>query len=187
MDLFAGALDVAPRLLGATLTHAGVTLRITEVEAYGGPPDTSLPDPASHTYRGLTARNATMFGPPGRLYVYFTYGMHFCANVVTGAEGEPFAVLLRAGQVVDGVDLAVDRRGTSKDLARGPARLAQALGFDRSHDGLDLEGLLLLGEGESRVSSGPRVGIREASDRPWRFWITDDPSVSVYRPARPSP
>ncbi len=120
-------LEVAPRLLGATLTHGGVTVRLTEVEAYDGGND-----PGSHAYRGETRRNAVMFGPAGRLYVYFTYGMHHCCNVVCGPEGTANAVLLRAGEVVDGLDEARARRGRSsdRDLARGPGRLCQALGID---------------------------------------------------------
>lgn len=172
--------EVAPRLLGAVLTHEGVSVRLTEVEAYAGPRD-----PASHAFAGRTARNATMFGPPGHLYVYFTYGMHFCANVVTGVEGEASGVLLRSGEVVAGRELAVVRRGRPTDLARGPARLAQALGLDRSHDGLLLEGLLTLAEPAPSWSTGPRVGVSKAVERPWRFWITDDPEVSTYRRAVP--
>lgn len=185
---------VAPRLLGATLTHAGVQVRITEVEAYAG-----AEDPASHAHRGPTARNAGMFGPSGRLYVYFTYGMHHCANVVTGPEGHPAAVLLRAGEVVDGLEIARRRRGsavTDRDLARGPARLCQALALDLSHNGSDLvEGASprlelpghpdLLDPDAPRIESGPRVGVTLAADRPWRFWLADDKFVSAYRPAKP--
>jgi DNA-3-methyladenine glycosylase len=137
----------APKLLGASLRHVteegGVAVRLTEVEAYDG-----ANDPGSHAFNGRTARNAVMFGPPGRLYVYFTYGMHFCANVVLGAEGDPSAVLLRAGEVVEGVELARRRRprSTDRDLARGPARLCQALGIDLRHNGatLDQEPLTLV-------------------------------------------
>jgi DNA-3-methyladenine glycosylase len=130
-----------------------------------------------------------MFGPPGRLYVYFTYGMHHCCNVVVGAEGDPAAVLLRAGEVVEGHDLARTRRGrsTERDLARGPARLCQALGIDLAQDGADLARgplrLELTQESPPSYASGPRVGLRLAADRPWRFWLEGEPSVSVYRPA----
>jgi DNA-3-methyladenine glycosylase len=173
-------LDVAPRLLNATLRHDGVAVRLTEVEAYDGPSD-----PGSHAYRGRTGRNDVMFGPPGRLYVYFTYGMHHCANVVVGPVGTPSAVLLRAGEVTEGRELAEARRGTTQDLARGPARLCRALGIDLAHNRLDLStGLLTLGEPATDVSTGPRVGLRLAHDRPWRFWITGDRSVSTYRPAK---
>ncbi|WP_232524755.1 DNA-3-methyladenine glycosylase [Nocardioides mangrovicus] len=177
-------LDVAPRLLGARLTHAGVTVRLTEVEAYAGPDD-----PGSHAYRGRTPRNEVMFGPAGRLYVYFTYGMHFCANVVTGSDGDPSAVLLRAGEIVDGLDLARSRRtrGPDRDLARGPARLCQALAIGREQNGLDLAELLVLGEPAGEVDTGPRVGLRHAADRPWRFWITGEPTVSRYVAAKPRP
>lgn len=167
--------DVAPTLLGARLTHAGVTVRLTEVEAYGG-----ADDPGSHAHRSRTRRNATMFGPPGRLYVYFSYGMHHCANVVCGTE--PGAVLLRAGEVVAGHALARERRPgvRDRDLARGPACLCRALALDLGHDGLDLAGLLEPGEPPAEVSTGPRVGLRLAADRPWRFWATGDPTVSRY-------
>lgn len=173
-------LEVAPRLLGAVITHGGVSVRLTEVEAYAGPLD-----PGSHAHRGRTSRNAVMFGPPGRLYVYFVYGMHFCANLVTGPEGDPGAVLLRAGEVVAGHDVARERRPASsdRDLARGPARLCRVLGIDLSHNGTRPD--LVAGEAVSDVSTGPRVGLRLAADRPWRFWITDDPTVSTYRPAAP--
>ena len=180
-------LDVAPRLLGAVLRHetdAGpVAVRVTEVEAYDG-----QGDPGSHAANGRTRRNATMFGPPGRLYVYFTYGMHHCCNVVVGPEGAASAVLLRAGEVVEGLDLARERRGSrDRDLARGPARLCQALGIDLTHDGTDLtHGALVLRPADgpaTGVRTGPRVGLRHAADRPWRFWMAGDPSVSTYRPA----
>ena len=188
-------LQVAPRLLGGLLTHRGaegaVTVRLTEVEAYDG-----ARDPGSHAFRGRTARNAVMFGPPGVLYVYFTYGMHWCANVVCGPPGTAAAVLLRAGEVVDGLPLARSRRASAardRDLARGPARLASALGLDGSHDGQPVSGgaLRLTVRGRSlptrTLAAGPRVGVAgEGGDGeryPWRFWVAGDPSVSVYRPA----
>lgn len=179
-------LGAAPRLLGALLRHEGVAVRITEVEAYDGPND-----PGSHAFRGPTRRNQVMFGPPGHLYTYFTYGMHHCANVVCGSPGKASAVLLRAGEVVDGIELARTRRGTSphRDLARGPARLCYALALDLSHNGLDLtSGALELGPpvDPDRISTGPRVGLRQAADRPWRFWLTGDPTVSRYIPAKPA-
>ncbi|NYE38192.1 DNA-3-methyladenine glycosylase [Nocardioides cavernae] len=171
-------LEVAPRLLGAVLTHGGVSVRLTEVEAYAGPAD-----PGSHAYRGRTPRNAVMFGPPGHLYVYFVYGMHHCANLVTGPDGDPGAVLLRAGEVVDGLDVARARRPGVRDreLARGPARLCRTLGIDLADNGVRPQ--LARGTPAGDISTGPRVGLRHAADRPWRFWITGDPTVSTYRPA----
>jgi DNA-3-methyladenine glycosylase len=182
-------LDVAPRLLGATLRHGDVSCRLTEVEAYDGPDD-----PGSHAYRGQTDRNAVMFGPPGHLYVYFTYGMHFCCNVVCGPPGRPSAVLLRAGVVGSGLDVARGRRPTARtdrDLARGPANLCQALAIDAAANGHDLSLApltLTLADAPvaaGRVSTGPRVGLRLAADRPWRFWLADEATVSAYRPAAP--
>ena len=135
------AAEVAPLLLGGTVTSMvegqRVTIRLTEVEAYGGAGE----DPGSHAFRRLTPRNATMFGPPGRAYVYFTYGMHWCLNIVTRPEGTAGAVLLRAGEVVEGAEVARQRRGprvTDRDLARGPARLTIALGVTGDLDGVDL-------------------------------------------------
>lgn len=192
-ELLAGpVLEVAPKLLGASLTHATpdgtVTVRLTEVEAYAGEDD-----PGSHGFRGPTRRNEVMFGPAGRLYVYFTYGMHYCCNVVCGETGRASAVLLRAGEVRAGHDLARARRHGARDreLARGPARLCNALGIDAEANGHDLSRppltLDLPAEpaAAEAVSTGPRVGLRGAPDRPWRFWLTDDPSVSAYRPAAP--
>jgi DNA-3-methyladenine glycosylase len=183
--LTAPVLDVAPLLLGAVLRHGDVACRLTEVEAYDGPRD-----PGSHAYRGRTPRNAVMFGPPGHLYVYFTYGMHWCANVVCGPVDTPSAVLLRAGEVVDGCEVARQRRTTARrdrDLARGPAVLCRALGIDGTVDGHDLTAspltLTLAEQPATAVSTGPRVGLRAAADRPWRFWLTDEPTVSSYRPA----
>jgi DNA-3-methyladenine glycosylase len=189
--LTAPVLEVAPRLLGAVLRHesaeGAVAVRLTEVEAYAGEHD-----PGSHAYRGRTRRNEVMFGPAGRLYVYFTYGMHHCCNVVVGETGHASAVLLRAGEVVDGVDLARARRGSApdRDLARGPARLCRALDIDLDDNGTDLAaGALTLclpdaAVGRARVRTGPRVGLRHAAERPWRFWLAGEPTVSVYRPAK---
>lgn len=178
-------LEAAPLLLGAVLRHGEVAIRVTEVEAYDG-----ANDPGSHAFRGQTARNTTMFGPAGRLYCYFTYGMHTCCNVVCGEEGTASAVLIRAGEVVDGIELARERRlgAVDRDLARGPARLCRALAISLDHDGTDLaHGPITLTPGTppAEVSTGPRVGLRHAAERPWRFWATGEPSVSVYRPAAP--
>jgi DNA-3-methyladenine glycosylase len=162
-----------------------VALRLTEVEAYSG----SGMDPAAHSHRGPTPRAAIMFGPPGRLYVYFSYGVHWCANVVVGEEGDGEAVLLRAGELVVGEDIARSRRPaarTARDLARGPARLTQALAIGRDDldtDLLDAASPVRLHRAPSPadVSAGPRVGISLATDLPWRFWETGAPSVSVFR------
>jgi DNA-3-methyladenine glycosylase len=232
------ATEVAPELLGCVLEHetaAGlVAVELTEVEAYAG-----QADPASHAYRGMTRRNAVMFGPPGHAYVYFTYGMHFCVNVVCSGAGSVSAVLLRAGAVIEGEDLARARRSNRRtgrarphetspqqtsppapplqaplawrDLARGPARLCQALDIDRSLDGADVcvassplrlrpaqlaantggcttvrSGAGLAQEDDpvetSRtIARGPRVGVSMATEVPWRFWFAGDPTVSEYR------
>jgi DNA-3-methyladenine glycosylase len=162
-----------------------VGLRLTEVEAYSG----SGIDPAAHSHRGPTPRAAIMFGPPGRLYVYFSYGVHWCANVVVGPEGDGEAVLLRAGEVVLGEGLARSRRRAARsprDLAGGPARLTQALAIGREDLGTDLLDAsspvrLHRGPAPVAISAGPRVGISVATDLPWRFWETGAPSVSVFR------
>ncbi|RBY74588.1 DNA-3-methyladenine glycosylase [Blastococcus sp. TF02-09] len=181
--------EVAPTLLGCWLVserpEGTVALRLTEVEAYSG----SGIDPAAHSHRGPTPRAAIMFGPPGRLYVYFSYGVHWCANVVIGAEGDGEAVLLRAGEVVVGEALARSRRPAARsprDLAGGPARLTQALAIGRDDLGTDLLDAassvrLHRGPAPASVSAGPRVGISVATDLPWRFWETGAPSVSVFR------
>lgn len=179
------ALEVAPRLLGAHLRVDDVVLRITEVEAY-----LAETDPGSHAYRGAGKRNAVMFGPPGRLYTYFTYGMHTCANVVCSPEGTASAVLLRAGEVVEGVETARARRATSRsdvDLARGPARLCVALGIRLDDNGADLTTdrfALTLPDRPVDSLTGPRTGVSGSGgsvDYPWRFWIPGEPSVSPYR------
>ncbi len=177
-------LEVAPLLLGAVLRHGDVACRLTEVEAYDG-----SNDPGSHAYRGRTPRNAVMFGPAGHLYVYFTYGMHWCANVVCGPEDTASAVLVRAGEIVDGLEVARARRPsarTDRDLARGPARLCQALGIGREQNGHDLAVApvtLTPSSAPKDVRTGPRVGLRAAAERPWRFYLPDEPTVSLYRPA----
>jgi DNA-3-methyladenine glycosylase len=185
---------VARALLGRLLVHDGaggrVAGRIVEVEAYG-----DGRDPASHARHGRTARNAAMFGPPGHAYVYFTYGMHHCLNVVAGGEGRAAAVLVRALAPVLGLGLMRARRGGAPDhrLARGPGCVAKALGLDRSHDGLDLtRGPLWVSDAPREgvgvaVVAGPRVGIRAGLDRRWRFAFAGHPAVSAPRPARPRP
>ncbi|MET7455601.1 DNA-3-methyladenine glycosylase [Streptomyces sp. NPDC005574] len=185
-------LEVAPDLLGRLLVRSTpdgpLTLRLTEVEAYDGPND-----PGSHAYRGPTARNGVMFGPPGHVYVYFTYGMWFCMNLVCGPEGTSSAVLLRAGEIVEGVESARKRRLSArhdKELAKGPARLATALGVDRALNGTDacapgetplrvLTGTPVPGD---QVRNGPRTGVAgDGGVHPWRFWVANDPTVSPYR------
>lgn len=181
------SVEVAPALLGAVLRHttdAGtVAVRLTEVEAYVG----QGIDPGSHAFRGKTRRNASMFGEPGHLYCYFTYGMHVCANVVCSPDGEASGVLLRAGEVVEGVELARHRRTTSKshrDLAQGPARLVVALGISLGDDGSDLFAPPFGLEPGSAVvehAAGPRTGLTGGAELPWRFWIPGEPSVSPYK------
>ena len=183
------ALDVAPWLLGAVITSRvggeEVSVRLTEVEAYEG-----SEDPASHAFRGSTPRTAVMFGPAGHLYSYFTYGMHWCANIVCEADGRASAVLLRAGEVVDGLAVARVRRPAARkdvELARGPARLATCLALGKAENGIDLcadDSLVRLVSLPRRrvvAQSGPRVGITRATEQPWRFWVPDDPTVSTFR------
>ena len=193
--------EVAADLLGATVTTrlpgGDVTVRLTEVEVYRG-----AADPASHAFRGRTARNAAMFEEPGRLYVYRHLGLHHCVNVVTGPDGHASAVLLRAGAVVDGVEVARARRAAAGvtrgdvDLARGPARLAVALGLDLAALRADLtdpagDVVVHLADGHVPLphATGPRVGVSgdgaDADRYPWRLWLPGEPTVSVYRPAGP--
>jgi DNA-3-methyladenine glycosylase len=188
-DLLGPVDAVARALLGCWVVtdrpDGQVALRLTEVEAYSGQGE----DPASHAHRGPTPRAEIMFGPPGRLYVYFSYGVHWCANVVVGPAGRGSAVLLRAGEVLVGESLARSRRPAARqarDLARGPARLTQALAIgpdDRGAYLLDPSSSVRLHTGAppAEVSTGPRVGISVATDLPWRFWETGAPSVSVFR------
>ena len=190
--------DVARDLLGALLTRrtpeGEVTLRLTEVEAYDGEND-----PGSHAFRGRTDRNRTMFGEAGHLYVYRHMGLHHCVNVVCGPVGKASAVLLRAGEVVAGAELATSRRRASgvcdsaRQIARGPARLTVALALDRSDDGADVtdpagEVVLHLPVDPlpRTIATGPRVGVSGEGGRadrfPWRYWLVDEPTVSAYRP-----
>ncbi|WP_280720257.1 DNA-3-methyladenine glycosylase [Kitasatospora sp. MAP5-34] len=183
--------DLLGRVLVCALPEGTVSLRLTEVEAYNG-----RDDPGSHAYRGRTPRNEVMFGPPGHVYVYFTYGMHFCMNLVTGQDGHSSAVLLRAGEVLDGVELARKRRPAARkdrELAQGPARLTMAVGVDRAFNGADACGdgihfrvLTGIPPDPALVRTGPRTGVSGAgATTPWRFWIDGDPSVSPYRPHVP--
>lgn len=199
------ALEVAPQLPGCVLertdAHGTVAIRITEVEAYAGERD-----PGSHSYRGKTARNATMFGDPGHVYVYFTYGLHHAVNLVAGLAGQPYGCLVRAGRVVVGEPLARSRRehgpGVNArrvaplrdlDLARGPGNVARAFGVTRADDGDDLFGgawRFLIPDAPTGLApaTGPRVGVSgpagDGAHFPWRFWTADDPTVSAYRPGR---
>ncbi len=197
----AGRLAVEPLaaarlLLGASLTCRGVAATIVEVEAYGGVPAGPWPDPAAHSYRGPTPRNTVMFGPPGRLYTYRSYGMHVCANVVCGPDGTAAAVLLRAAVVDAGESLARSRRGETipgAALARGPGNLCAALGITMDDNGIDLLDPaspvhLELG-GPLPAHTGPRVGVSQAADRPWRLWAPGRPEVSAFRrsPRAPAP
>ncbi|GAA2699675.1 putative 3-methyladenine DNA glycosylase [Actinoplanes palleronii] len=187
MELPAEAVDAAAReLLGWRLTANGVTVRLTEVEAYSG----LGADPASHAHRGVTNRNAVMFGPAGRLYVYQIYGMYFCANIVCGEEGRAAAVLIRAGEVVSGLETARARRPAARrdaDLAAGPGKLMQVLDLNRAANDtslIDGEGPAVLAPPAAAVGAieaGPRVGVTSAHDVPWRFWLPGDPTVSAYR------
>lgn len=192
-ELAVDVLAAATRLLGCVLevdtSDGSVAVALVEVEAYRG-----ADDPAAHSFRGRTPRNAVMFGPPGHLYVYFVYGMHFCVNISCLGEGEPGAVLLRAGRVESDLDVARRRRPTARrdvDLARGPARLAALLGLGREHNGVDVTAMVSpvrLRAGEpvdpGRVRTGPRVGVAAAADLPWRYWVADASEVSAYRPGR---
>lgn len=197
--------DAARRLLGGTITSGDVSLRIVEVEAYGGPMDGPWPDPAAHSFRGPTARNSVMFGPAGHLYVYLSYGMHLCMNVTCGPDGTAAAVLLRAAEVRTGHDLVADRRPgrlprsarVEAGWARGPGNLGRALGVTLADNGTDLfdsSAPITLKPTDTRlpddaVSSGPRVGVSVAADRPWRLWLTGSTAVSSYRrsPRAPAP
>lgn len=167
-------------LVGRLLHGHGAVVRITEVEAYGG-----INDPASHAYK-RTPRSQIMYGPPWRLYVYRIHG-HHAANIVTGPTEQAAAVLIRAGEIVEGIEVARERRGPVDHdaLARGPGNLTKALGITSADLGTDvLDGVAVcLGERVDRpqISQGPRVGVRLRADVPWRFWATDDPTVSAYR------
>lgn len=186
----ADALVVAPYLLNKLLVRSdGRAARLVEVEAYRG-----ASDPASHAFRGRTPRNATMFGPPGRLYVYFTYGMHWCANVVCAGSGEAQAVLLRGAEALDGVEAMRaarwhgQRQQRDSDLCRGPARLCKAFGIGPGYDGTDLTArptpLWLADDGvppPQRPGVSARVGVVAAAELAWRFFVVGHPAVSVAR------
>ncbi|WP_127361654.1 DNA-3-methyladenine glycosylase [Actinacidiphila soli] len=182
--------EVAPELLGHVLLRrtgeGDIALRMTEVEAYAG-----SDDPASHGWKGRTLRNAVMFEKPGHLYVYWVYGMHWAINLVCAIEGEAAGVLIRAGEIVQGEDLARRHRPTAKshsELAKGPGRLGRALHVDRSLNGADVCAPISLVQmregavsGGKSITCGPRTGVSRGSETPWRFWIEGDPTVSPYR------
>ncbi|SDL60968.1 DNA-3-methyladenine glycosylase [Corynebacterium mycetoides] len=174
IDFSRSADVVAPQLLGCYIQHKGVTVRLTEVEAYLG-----AGDEASHTFRGMTRRNAAMFGPPGRLYVYLSYGIHLNGNIVCAPEGTGQGCLMRAGEVVDGVELALARRQRAENLARGPGNLGKALGLALEDNGTPVT--LLPRTAEPEWVAGPRIGISKNADAPLRFWIPGDPTVSGPR------
>lgn len=190
-------LSAAHRVLGATLTGRGVRATIVEVEAYGGVPDGPWPDAAAHSYRGPTGRNRVMFGPPGHLYTYRSYGIHVCANVASGPDGTASAVLLRAAAIEEGIEVARARRGAhhaDAGLARGPGNLCSALGITLADNGLDLFDpaapvTLTLNDPVPAAAavSGPRVGVSGAADRPWRLWLPDHPAVSAYKRSARAP
>ena len=178
------AVAVAPQLLNKILASSdGRAGRIVEVEAYAG-----AIDPAAHTYRGKTRRNATMFGPPGHMYVYFTYGMHWCCNCVCGPEGDGSGVLIRALEPLHGLDrmrAARPRTTRDRDLCRGPARLAQAMGIDGAQDGIDLigggDGFAILDDGVAppdHAKGGPRIGLSVGKELPWRWIVPGNRYVS---------
>jgi DNA-3-methyladenine glycosylase len=182
--------EVAPELLNKVLVRGSLAARIVEVEAYRGEED-----PASHAYRGPTRRNATMFGPPGHLYVYFTYGMHWCANAVCRPEGTGHAVLLRAAAPLEGLEAMRSVRPAAvrdRDLCRGPARLCQAFSVTGIDDGTDLVAgdIRICDDGTAppvKPGQGVRIGIRQAAERPWRWWVEGDPNVSGRaRPLAPT-
>jgi DNA-3-methyladenine glycosylase len=183
-DLLAGdAVSVAPTLLNKVLWKGGRSGRIVEVEAYSG-----ADDPASHAYRGPTRRNQVMFGGPGHLYVYFTYGMHWCANVVCGPVGEAQAVLIRALAPLTGIEaMQADRPAAKRviDLCNGPAKLCQALQITSLDNGLDLvteDGAMVVGDDgvppPQHPGNGVRVGISVATERTMRWWVPNEPCVS---------
>ena len=201
-DLVGLPLDVAPRLLGGVLRTvvdgAEVAVRLTEVEAYHGLGTGDLADPGSHARMGRTARNATMWGEPGHLYVYLSHGIHSCVNVVCGRVGVAGGILLRGGEVVEGTDAARRRRPAARadrDLARGPGRLGDAVGLRHPvHDGIDaitgepragaVARLELRAEPLAEIATGPRVGVAGVAGTaayPWRFWVPGDPTVSAFR------
>ena len=166
-EVAAAARGLLGRRLSSLVDGELVSARITEVEAYGG-----ADDPASHAYRGETVRNRSMFGAPGTLYVYRSYGIHWCMNVVVGPIGEPSAVLLRAGLVIDGLETAIRRRGRTDHLIDGPGKLTQALGVDADHDGTSIFDGPIRIAGDARLTTvvtTPRMGITKAAERPWRF------------------
>ena len=194
--MFDDPVSAARRLLGSVIIAHGVSARVIEVEAYGGPPDGPWPDAASHSYRGPTARNAVMFGPAGRLYTYRSHGIHVCANVSCGPDGTAAAVLLRAAVIESGAAMAQTRRGpgvAERSLARGPGNLCSALGITMDDNGVDVfdprSPVTVQLRKPAPHDAGPRVGVSLAADRHWRFRLPGYPEVSAYRrsPRAPRP
>lgn len=181
LDLTLSATELGPLLVGALVVDHGVTIQLTEVEAYAG-----ADDPAAHAYPGPRPRTRDLFGPPGTLYCYLSHGLHVCGNVVCGTPGEGAAVLLRAGRVVEGLEVARERRPGVADvaLARGPGNLGRTLGWTLADSGriFDADGPgLVAGPPPAQVCAGPRVGVSVAYSREWRYWARADPTVSAYR------
>lgn len=189
--------EAALIVLGGTLTHGSVSLRVVEVEAYGGPPGSAFPDSAAHTWPGPTARNQVMFGDAGYLYVYLSHGIHQCVNITCRPSGEGGGVLLRAARVEHGHDVVATRRPgiPPVQVARGPGNLGRSLGVDLSYRGtdvLDSSSSVTFQPGPvspDLIAAGPRVGVSREPDRPWRFWIAGAREVSAYRrsPRAPAP
>lgn len=181
--------EAARLLLGGILTHDTVSVRVMEVEAYGGPANSAFPDAAAHTWPGRTARNEVMFGDAGHLYVYLSHGIHQCVNITCRPIGQGGGVLLRAARVIKGHDVvAVRRPGVAPELvARGPGNLGRTLGIDLTFRGTDVltssSSVFFVPDPvpHDQIRTGPRVGVSREADRPWRFWLSGAREVSAYR------
>lgn len=181
--------EAARAVLGGVLTHGPVSVRVVEVEAYGGPADSAHPDAAAHTWPGPTARNQVMFGDAGHLYVYLSHGIHQCVNITCRPTGEGGGILLRAARVVSGHEVVAARRPgvPTERAARGPGNLGRALGIDLTFKGmnvLDSSSSVVFRPDplpDDKIGIGPRVGVSREPDRPWRFWLAGAGEVSAYR------